>query len=124
MTTTPTPLDPHYRGDTFDYDFTIGSGWVFADFTGGLKFTLRTRAPSSSTTADTDAVDQATSSGGEITGSGTAGNVLIPASRTTAWPAGGKLYWDLQGIVTGSPNRVYTLDSGTIVILSDITRTQ
>jgi hypothetical protein len=117
------PLEPHYRGDTFDYDFTIGSGWVFADFTGGLKFTLRTREPSSSTVADTDATDQATSAGGEVTGSGAAGNVLIPASRTTAWPSG-RLYWDLQGIVTGTPNRVYTIDKGTIVIVADITRGQ
>jgi hypothetical protein len=118
-----TPLDPHTRGDTFDYDFTIGAGWVFADFTGGLKWTLRKRPPSSSTTSDTDAIDQATTTGGEITGSGTAGTVLIPASRTTAWDTG-TLYWDLQGIVSGSPNRVYTLDSGTIRILADITRSQ
>lgn len=118
-----TALDPHFRGDTFDYDFTIGSGWVFADFTGGLKFTLRTRAPSSSTVADTDATDQATSAGGEVTGSGTAGNVLIRASRTTTWPTG-RLYWDLQGIISGSPNRVYTIDSGTITIVADITRAQ
>jgi hypothetical protein len=118
-----TALAPHYRGDTFDYDFTLGAGWVFADFTGGLKFTLRTRAPSSSTTSDADAVDQATSGGGGITGSGTSGNVLIPASRTTAWPSG-RLYFDLQGIVSGTPNRVYTLDSGTITIVADITRAQ
>jgi len=118
-----TGLDPHYRGDTFDYDFTLGNGWVMADFTGGLVFTLRSSIPADGTTVDTDAVDQASVATGEITGSGTAGNVLIPATRVTLWPKG-RLHWDLQGKVSGSPARVYTIDSGVILIRHDITRTQ
>lgn len=117
-----TDLAHHYRGDPFDYDFVLGNGWVGTDFTGGLKFTLRTTQPGSSTVTDTDAVDQATSAATEITFSGANGNVLIPSSRTTAWPVGKGLYWDLQGTITGPPQRVYTIDSGRVLIVADITR--
>jgi hypothetical protein len=53
--------------------------------------------------------------------SGADGTVTIPASRTTSWPAR-KLLFDLQGVVSGSPDTVYTIDSGYILILGDITR--
>jgi hypothetical protein len=114
-------LSPHRRGDTFSYSVTLGGDWVFADFTGGMKFTLRRHVPASSVTTDDDATDQATTDDDEITGSGATVTIVIPASRTTSWPAG-KLYWDLQGVVTGTPDEVYTIDSGTISIEADITR--
>jgi hypothetical protein len=116
-----TVLASHRRGDTFSYTITLGDGWVGADFTGGMKFTLRERVPDSSVTTDDDAMDQATSGGGEITGSGATVTIVIPASRTTSWKAK-QLYWDLQGVVSGSPDEVYTIDYGTIPILPDITR--
>jgi hypothetical protein len=118
--TAPTALPPHVRGDTFSRSFTLGNSWLGSTFTGGVKFTLRTRAPASSVVTDTDAVDQATTVAGEITFVGAVGTILIPASRTTVWAAG-KLYWDLQGSVTGVPT-IYTIDYGTIIIVADITR--
>ncbi len=118
-----TILDPHYRGDTFRYEFELGGGWTGADFTSGIKFTLRTRGPASSVVTDADAVDQATTADGSITMNGTLGVILIPASRTTSWPAR-ELKWDLQGIVSGSPSLVYTIDSGSIEIFPDMTRAQ
>jgi hypothetical protein len=116
-------LPPHVRGDTFPYSTALDGGWVASDFTGGMKFTLRRRYPASSVVTDVDAdvVDQATTTSGEVVGSGASVAVTIPASRTTGWPAG-KLYWDLQAIITGSPNRVYTIASGVITILPDVTR--
>jgi hypothetical protein len=114
-------LTPHVRGDTFVYSTTLEGGWVAEDFSGGLKFTLRERAAASSVVTDTDAVDQASVAGGEIEATGTSVTITIPASRSTTWPVKGLLF-DLQGVVTGTPNRVYTIASGTIVILRDMTR--
>lgn len=116
-----TTLDPHRRGDTFEYSFRLGNGWVGSDFTGGVKFTLRTSPPDSNITTDDDAVDQASVSGGEIVFSGAAGTITIPASRTTEWPAA-SLFWDLQGVISGTPNVVHTIDDGAIRIKADITR--
>jgi hypothetical protein len=121
MTTSGIALDAHVRGDTFIYATTLGNGWVAADFTGGLKFTLRTAFPASSVVTDVDAVDQASVAGGEIVASGANLTITIPASRTTEW-ARGRYLWDLQGVVSGTPNRVYTVAYGTIVILGDVTR--
>lgn len=119
-----TVLTQHYRGDTFRRTFTLGGGWVGADFTGGVIFTLRTRQPLSTITDDLDAgvVDQASVAGGEITFASGVATVIIPATRTTDWPFG-RLFFDVQGKVSGSPATVYTLDAGTIVIVADITRT-
>lgn len=116
-------LPPHMRGDTFPYEGTLDDPWTVDQFTGGLKFTLRRRYPASSIVADADAdvVDQATTTSGEIVASGTSVEVTIPAARTTEWPAG-KLVWDLQGVVAGATPRVYTLASGVITILPDVTR--
>jgi hypothetical protein len=118
-----TQLPDHYRGDVFEYSFTLGGGWTGSDFTDSLKFTLRESVPASTVTDDTDALAQASVSGGEITfdGSDTIGTITLPSSDTNTWPAS-KLYWDLQGVVSGSPDTAYTLDEGTILILSDITR--
>lgn len=116
-----TTLDSHIRGDTFTYSFSLASPWTGATFSGGVKFTLRTSMPASSVTDDNDAVDQASTTDGEIVFSGADGTITIPASRTTSWPAR-KLLWDLQGVVSGSPDTVYTIDSGYILILGDITR--
>jgi len=119
-----TVLEPHRRGTEFRYHFTLGGGWTYTMFTGGLKFTLRKSLPPSSVTDDADAVDQATLAGGEITFSDlTSGTVLIPGSRTTSWPSGMKLFWDLQGeVLTGA--RVLDIDAGTVVINGDVTRSQ
>jgi hypothetical protein len=115
-------LDPHVRGDTFEYSTTLLDGWTAETFTGGLRFTLRTRYPESSVADDTGAVASVTTTTGEIVAAGTAVAVTIPASATKLWPAK-KLVWDLQGIVTGSPNKVYTIAMGDIVIDPDVSRT-
>lgn len=117
-----TDLRLHVRGDTFRYSFTLGNGWVGTDFTGGLKFTLRTTLPASSVVSDSDAVDQASVAAGEILMSGASGTVTIPASRAYDWPTG-TLVWDLQGTVTAVPdNIVYTIDRGSIRVVGDVTR--
>jgi hypothetical protein len=118
--TAPTALRPHIRGDTFSRSFTLGNSWLGSTFSGGVKFTLRRLAPAASVVTDTDATDQATTAGGEITFVGAVGTILIPASRTTLWPSG-RLYWDLQGSVGGVPT-IYTIDYGTITIVADVTR--
>jgi hypothetical protein len=123
-----TTLAPQRRGDTFARTFTLSVGWTGAMFTGGMAFTLRRSVPASSVVSDADAVDQATAAGGEITfaGAGTSedpcvATITIPASRTNSWPAR-ELYFDVEGTVSGSPDVVHTLDSGTIPILADVTR--
>lgn len=122
MGTTGIVLPAHIRGDTFIYEGTLDDGWTAEQLSGGLKFTLRKRYPESDVVTDDDEdedfVDQAS---GEIVASGTSVVVTIPASRTTAWPAG-KLYWDLQGVISGATPRVYTIASGVISILPDVTR--
>lgn len=115
-----TNLADFRRGDTFVYSFTLGNTWVGADFTGGVFFTLRSTIPESSEVTDTNAVAQATDAS-EISFSGAVGTITIPASSTTAWPLG-KLYWDVQGVVSGTPDTVYTIDAGEIQIRHDITR--
>jgi hypothetical protein len=120
-----TALDPQRRGTEFKYTFTLGNSWTSSMFTGGLIFTLRTRIPASSVLDDTDAgvVAQASVAGGGITfSSTTVGTVLIPGATTKLWPTG-RLFWDLQGIVTIGA-RVLDVDAGTILIVGDITRTQ
>jgi hypothetical protein len=114
-------LPPHVRGDTFPYEGTLDDDWTAEQFTGGLKFTLRQRYPASSVVTDADVVDQASTAGGEIVASGDSVEVTIPASRTTGWPIG-RLYWDLQGVIAGGTPRVYTIASGSILILPDVTR--
>lgn len=116
-----TILEAQLRGDPFIYTGTLGNGWVFADFTGGLKFTLRTAIPESSVTTDTGAIDQATTDASEITGSGTSVTITVPSSRTTAWPKGW-LYWDLQGTISGATPQKRTIDYGKILIVGDVTR--
>ncbi len=116
-----TALDPQIRGDDFVYNFTLGNSWTASMFTGGMKFTLRRSIPSSSTTTDADATDQASVAAGEITFADTThGTVRIPGSRTTAWPVG-RLFWDLAGAVTIGDHH-YTIDRGTIPIIGDVTR--
>jgi hypothetical protein len=115
-----TVLLAHTRGDTFEYSNTLGNSWLVSDFTGGFKFTLRTRIPNTSVVDDTDAVDQASVTTGEITSSGANFTITIPKERTTAWPVR-TLFWDLQGVVTAT-GYCKTIDSGTIVIAGDVTR--
>jgi preprotein translocase subunit SecF len=116
-----TTLEGHRRGDTFVYSFALGNGWIGSDFTGGVKFTLRDELVEASVTTDDDAVDQASVATGEITFVGATGTITIAASRTTAWPTG-RLHWDMQGVISGSPAIVYTIDSGTLPIEPDVTR--
>lgn len=118
-----TVLTQHYRGDTFRRTFTLGGGWVGSDFTGGVVMTFRKRQPLSTVTDDTGAMEKASVATGEIVFTGADGEVIIPADRTTLWDTG-RIYFDVQGIVSGSPDRVYTLDAGTIVVIKDITRSQ
>jgi hypothetical protein len=123
MTTLGVLLDPHVRGDTFEYSTVLEDGWTFEQFTGGIRFTLRQRYPASSVVTDAAAVDQASTSSGEIVQGDEPEDVVvtIPASRTTSWPAG-KLYFDMQGVVAGGTPRIYTIASGVITILPDVTR--
>lgn len=119
-----TVLAAHYRGDTFGTEdmprqFTLGNGWVGSDFE-DVWMTFRTTIPGSSTVTDDDAVDQASVLGGEITFVGALGSVVIPAARTTAWPAPKTLYYDVQAEKLNG--EIVTIDSGTIPILADITR--
>jgi hypothetical protein len=116
-----TTLDDHRRGDTFVMSFTLGSSWVGSDFTGGVKFTLRSELVDADVVTDTDAVEQASVATGEIVFVGAVGTITIAAARTTAWPTG-SLYWDLQGVITGPPVRVYTIDEGELPVRHDITR--
>jgi hypothetical protein len=118
-----TALPSQTRGDTFRYSFTLSDTWTGESFTGGVKFTIRLSAPSTSTVTDTDAVHQSASTGAspEITFVGNVGTIVIPAATTTAWVPR-TYYWDLQGIVDASPDIVYTIDSGTIKVTYDITR--
>lgn len=128
MTTTiePTVLDPQRRGDPFVYKGVLDGGWQNAMFPGGFKFTLRAFLPPTSQTTDTDTfpaggvIDQATSAAGEITFSDAVTFfVTFLSMRTTNWPAR-KLFWDMVGTVDSGHS--YTLDSGTIQILPDVTR--
>jgi hypothetical protein len=116
-----TVLDPFRRGNTFVAAFTLGGGWEGSDFTGSVKWTLRQHIPDSSITTDDDAVHQASVANGQIVFVGAVGTVTIPASATTTWVTG-RLYWDLQGVIDGSPDVVYTIDDGTLFVTSDITR--
>jgi len=121
---TATVLDPQRRGDPFEYSATLQGDWVESMFAGGFKFTLRTKIPESTVTDDADAavVDQATSADSDIVFSDdTSFTVFLPSTRTTSWPRG-TLYWDLAGQVDADHG--YTIDSGTIMILGDITRSQ
>lgn len=116
-----TTLDRQMRGDEFRYSFVLGNSWTASMFSGGVKWTLREEIPASSVVTDTDAVHQASVAGGEITFSDTThGTILIPGAITTSWPKG-RLYWDLQGVVTVGA-RVLTIDSGDILIAGDVTR--
>lgn len=114
-----TTLPDFRRGDTFEYSFTLTNSWVGSDFTGGFVFTLRESYPASSVTTDADAVYQASVASGEIVFVGAVGTITITDANTATWPAK-KLYWDIQGKVTGGPK--HTPDSGEIKILPDITR--
>jgi hypothetical protein len=115
-----TELEPHVRGDFFQYSFALGNDWLGVYFD-DVKFTLRRKAPSSFRRSDNDTVDQASVDSGEITfdvDENENGTIEIISKRTRTWPTG-LLYWDLQGSV--GP-RVYTIDRGTIKILFDVTR--
>lgn len=106
------------RSDTFVKIFTLGNGWVGSDFTGGIKFTIRDSVPDGDVTDDTDAILSVDES--YMSFAGAVGTLTIPASMTSIQL--GRLYWDIQGTVTGSPNYVKTIDSGHMKVTGDVTR--
>jgi hypothetical protein len=110
------------RGDTLARPFALENDWVVADFTGGIWFTVRAQPPALNELDDANAIGQVSVAGGGIVFSTTTeGVVTIAASVTNGWEPGNK-YWDLQGVITGPPQRVYTLARGRIAIVGDITR--
>lgn len=111
----------HRRGDTFDYSLTLTSPWTFATFTGGMKCTIRTALPESSEVTDSAAMAQATTTAGGITGADAVVRIVFPASVTNLWTVGSH-YIDLQGTISGATPLVYTVDSGTIYVTADVTR--
>jgi hypothetical protein len=116
-----TTLDAHFRGDTFIYTGTLAEGYTGLSFTGGMKFTLRRHIPSSGTTTDDAAIAQGSVTTGHITFSGQMVTVTFSGEATNDWPAA-LLYWDLQGVISGAPDIVQTIDAGTIQIVGDVTR--
>ena len=118
------------RGEPFKYRFTFGNGWIGPMFTGGVRFTVRTRIPGSDVPDDTDdGVVYAAKSmdpDPEITfeEDGEVAYILIPASSTRSWPRQ-TLYADVQAAVDGDPESPYKPDDGyvEIKVTGDITRT-
>lgn len=127
MTTSDVRLTPQRRGTEFKYSSVLTEGWTDAMFTGGIVFTLRTKIPGSNvrSDADPDVVDKTSVAAGGIDFSTTtAFEVHFPGSRTTKWPVQ-TLVWDMQGIITASPeNRVLDIAAGTVEVLGDVTRSQ
>lgn len=116
----PVKLDDQERGDDFDYSGTLGGGYT-ASMIDEMWFTLRTEVPDSTTTDDTGAVAQAKLSTDEITFSDdTNFSVVLPATKTTAWP-NGWLLWDCQVRIAGT-GQIRTIARGNIEIVGDITR--
>jgi hypothetical protein len=122
MTTTGVELEPCVRGDPFVYSTPLLDGWLASHFTGGMRFTLRVREAISSEVTDEGAVASVTTTSGHITAVGATVTVTIPSSTTTAWPAK-KLYFDLQGTISGSPSQSKTVAMGTVEVLADASRT-
>src|SRR5687767_9133805 len=92
-----TYLDPHMRGDRFEYSNSLQGGYVASNFN-ELWFTLRTSTPASTTTDDTGAVAQAKmTTSGIVFSDDTA--LTVAFADTRAWPKK-RLYWDLQGRLT------------------------
>jgi hypothetical protein len=117
-----TDLASQRRGDPFEYSSALTGSWIESMFAGGFKFTLRRFIPDSSVVTDQDSegyIDQGTNA--EITFQDpTHFTVAFPSSRTTAWPIG-KWFWDFVGTV--DEDHSYTIDSGTVLITGDVTRT-
>lgn len=108
------------RGDTFEYTFPAPTGWTWAQFTGGVFFTLREEIPASTVLDDDDAVAVASTADGRVTFDGDTGTVLIPASETKTWPQK-RLYFDIEGRITDGA-KVHTILIGRLPMLPDITR--
>jgi hypothetical protein len=125
-----TDLAPFKRGTSFARTCVLPEGYTGDNFTGGVKFTLRTTIPASTVLTDADAVAQATEAAGiTFEGAGTALDLCVVTIRFSAavtklWPLA-KLVWDLKGKILGiddEPDDVAELGSGTIQILGDVTR--
>jgi hypothetical protein len=117
-----TVLPAHTRGDTFSYARSLTSPYLGSDFS-SFKFTLRTALPGAAVLDDSDptVIAQASVAAGSIVFTGADFVITIAKELTTLWPLR-NLYWDLQGVLaTGGVSK--TLDSGTILINGDVTRT-
>jgi hypothetical protein len=115
-------LAPHVRGDSFDRTFGLTGEWLGAQFS-QIKFTIRKKLPATAD-LDTDVLAQVTKTGGGIQFDpldDASGFVSIAASVTNLWEPG-VYFWELQGTVAGSPQKVYTLESGKLNVVSDLTR--
>lgn len=110
------------RGDTFEESFTLSTGWTGTSFTGGVQFTVRASVPATTVTSDTDAKFVASTDDGSIVFLGNIGTITVAATVATTWNPGTYL-WDLQGAISGTVPKVYTIDSGTLTVRPDITRT-
>ncbi len=111
----------HTRGDTLRRSFRLDGDWVGSDFA-EVKFTLRRQLPVSTAT-DAGTV-QVTKTGGGITfdvDDPALGYVVVAASALDQL-ATGDYHYDLQATVSGSPQQVYTLDSGKLKLVPDVTR--
>lgn len=111
----------HRRGDTFRRSFRLDGDWEGADFS-EVKFTMRRQLPAATAT-DAGAI-QVTKTGGGITfdvDDPALGYIVVAAAALDQIDVG-DYHWDLQGTVSGSPQQVYTLDSGKLKLCPDITR--
>lgn len=116
-------LSAHVRGDVFILDFTLGGGWLMAQFD-ELWFTVRLGYGATAATNDTSAIHQETLTGGGITSTGTnTGRVRINASETHTWEPG-TYNFDLQGRVQGDSEQIYTISLGKLPVIADVTRSR
>jgi hypothetical protein len=110
------------RGDTFRRPITLESPWVLADFTGGIRCTVKASLEDDDPGAGQVSLT-ATADGSITFATTTEGTVRFNPSVTETWEPGRRYNWDVQGIVTGSPNDVFTLARGTFRVQADATRT-
>lgn len=102
--------------DTVDKD---GNPFAWTGWT--VRFTAKERVSD----ADVDAViakTSATAGDFDLLAAGSADVLIVPADTDTL-EATTVLHWDVQVTLDADPTEVYTLDSGTLKVAADITRT-